>query len=301
MSPSVCSCFRTTFPFKTMPTYGTRVKMEAMFQQALDLQMEKFKGGVCFSMVAVGCQLVTARESASIWQQIENELQSLKLGMMQAFGESIGATPASAMQPVNDSDHTPDSDAVCSFIEPPPAASGAEPQPSAQNNDSAMLQSMPVGFMRTPLPGRGKAKDLEEDAKVKRQLTLCLGFHGVRCLSNAWLNRKKHKRCRQCSNAQGSEEVLAMMTQQMNRDADPRRATSVSVPLMHHLHAAGSVVEQPPEQSPEQWLMQRRDINMNLERNKISNKALSKDAYVRLEQHSYAYWNEVAYQVVSHS
>ena len=99
-----------------MPTYATHVKMEAMFQQALDLQREKFKGGVCFSMVAAGCQLFTARESASIMQQIENEMQSLTLGVMQAFGVSIGATPASAMQLLNDSDHTPDSDAFCSYL-----------------------------------------------------------------------------------------------------------------------------------------------------------------------------------------
>ena len=191
------------------------------------------------------------------------------------------------MQPVNDSDHTPDSDAFCSFIEPPPAASGAEPQPSAQNNDSAMLQSMPVGFMRTPLPGRGKAKGLEEDAKVTlkalSQLTPCLGFHEVRCPRNARLG-KGRGRCRKCYNLESvqkySEEVLAKMTQQTNTI----RATSVRVPLMHHLHAAGAVVEQPPEQSPEQWLRQRRDINRNLERKKISNKALSKDAYVGLEQ-----------------
>ena len=279
--------------------------MEAMFQQALDLQREKFKGGVCFSMVAAGCQLFTARESASIMQQIENEMQSLTLGVMQAFGVSIGATPASAMQPVNISDHTPDSDAFCSLIQPPPAASGAELQPAAQNNDSATLQSMPVWFMRTPLDPTKRRNpleptkrrtDLEEDAKVKlkalSQHTTCLGFHGVRCPSNARLNKNRKQRCRQCDNLESMQkdcqEVLAKMTQQMKRDADPTRPTrrrpSVGLPLMHPLHAAGAVDEQPPEESPAQWLMQRHDINRILERKKISNQALSREAYVRLEQ-----------------
>ena len=82
-----------------------------------------------------------------------------------------------------------------------------------------------------------------------------------------------------------SEEVLAKMTQQMKRDADPtRHRPSVGLPLMHPLHAARAVDEQPPEEPPTQWLMQRHDINRILERKKISNQALSREAYVRLEQ-----------------
>ena len=74
--------------------------MEA-FQQALDLQMEKFQGGMCLRMVALGIanmeKEVGTVTAGAIKKEVEKEMEALKLGLMDAFVVYSAAAPASAM------------------------------------------------------------------------------------------------------------------------------------------------------------------------------------------------------------